>query len=250
MYEFSSRVRYSEVDPEWRMTLAALTKRMQDCSVFHSDSIGRGPEVWVAEKVGWVLVSWQILIRKIPVFGESVTTGTWAHRFHAMEGDRNFIVKNEAGELCAEANARFIYFDLAGQRPLRVPEEEMEKFGTEPALDTFVYAPRRMRLPKTEPLVCEPFAIQPMNIDTNHHVNNIAYIEMAVSLLPPESLVREMRVQYLSQARLGDTLVPKCFHEDTGEGKLFTVALEKTGGELCAIVAFLLAPLCPLNPSV
>ena len=122
MYEFSSRVRYSEVDPEWRMTLAALTKRMQDCSVFHSDSIGRGPEVWVAEKVGWVLVSWQILIRKFPVFGESVTTGTWAHRFHAMEGDRNFIVKNEAGELCAEANARFIYFDLAGQRPLRVPE--------------------------------------------------------------------------------------------------------------------------------
>jgi acyl-ACP thioesterase len=160
-----------------------------------------------------------------------------------MEGDRNFIMKNADGELCAEANARFIYFDLAGQKPLRVPEVEMEKLGTVPPLDTFTYAPRRMQLPKTDPVVCEPFAIQSMNIDTNHHVNNIAYIEMAVSLLPPESLVREMRVQYISQARLGDTLVPKCYCEDSEDGKMFTVSLEKADGELCAIVAFLLAPL-------
>ena len=54
MYEFTSKVRYSEITPDGCMTLAALTTRMQDCSVFHSEAIGRGPECWLKEDAGWI----------------------------------------------------------------------------------------------------------------------------------------------------------------------------------------------------
>ena len=46
MYEFDSRVRYSETDAQGRMTWLALMDYFQDCSVFHSEAVNLGVEVW------------------------------------------------------------------------------------------------------------------------------------------------------------------------------------------------------------
>jgi acyl-ACP thioesterase len=238
MYEFTSKVRYSEITPDGRMTLPALTTRMQDCSVFHSEAIGRGPECWIEQDRGWIIVSWQILIHRMPVFGESITTKTWAYRFHRIEGDRNFLVQDEEGRILAETNARYIYFDLKNQIPVPVPEEEQSGFGVEEPLRTFTYSPRKILLPKVEPEEVDPITVQPMSIDTNHHVNNIAYIQMADSCLPEGARVREMRIQYSQQAYLGDVLYRKLYRE---EGRL-AVSLEKEDGTVCAVVDFHMNP--------
>ena len=42
MYEFDSRVRYSETDAQGRMTWLALMDYFQDCSVFHSEAVNLG----------------------------------------------------------------------------------------------------------------------------------------------------------------------------------------------------------------
>ena len=76
-YEFTSRVRYSEIAPDGAMTLPAIVSRMQDCSVFHSDAVGRGPAFWLTDERGWIIVSWQIVFRGTPHFGEALTTRTW-----------------------------------------------------------------------------------------------------------------------------------------------------------------------------
>ena len=44
MYEFDSRVRYSETDAQGRMTWLALMDYFQDCSVFHSEAVNLGVE--------------------------------------------------------------------------------------------------------------------------------------------------------------------------------------------------------------
>ena len=45
MYSFESKVRYSEVGEDTRMTLYSVLNYFQDCSVFHSESVGRGTAV-------------------------------------------------------------------------------------------------------------------------------------------------------------------------------------------------------------
>ena len=45
MYAFESKVRYSEVGEDTRMTLYSVLNYFQDCSVFHSESVGRGTAV-------------------------------------------------------------------------------------------------------------------------------------------------------------------------------------------------------------
>ena len=42
MYEFKSRVRYSEIDHRGTMTLPALINYFQDSSTFHSEEAGLG----------------------------------------------------------------------------------------------------------------------------------------------------------------------------------------------------------------
>lgn len=41
MYAFESKVRYSEVGEDTRMTLYSVLNYFQDCSVFHSESVGK-----------------------------------------------------------------------------------------------------------------------------------------------------------------------------------------------------------------
>lgn len=60
MYEFNSRVRYSEIDHHGTLTLPALINYFQDCSTFQSEDVGLGTEVLKAEKRAWILSYWQV----------------------------------------------------------------------------------------------------------------------------------------------------------------------------------------------
>ena len=55
MYQFKSRVRFSEVDSHLNMTLPSIINYFQDCSTFHSDSIGQGIEVMMEQGYAWIL---------------------------------------------------------------------------------------------------------------------------------------------------------------------------------------------------
>ena len=44
MYTFDGRVRYSECDEHRNITLLSMINYLQDCTTFHSESIGRGIE--------------------------------------------------------------------------------------------------------------------------------------------------------------------------------------------------------------
>ena len=43
-YEFEARVRYSEIGHRGTMTIPALINYFQDCSTFHSETVGLGME--------------------------------------------------------------------------------------------------------------------------------------------------------------------------------------------------------------
>ncbi|MBQ6385613.1 MAG: acyl-[Lachnospiraceae bacterium] len=235
MFEFSSRVRYSEIGFDYHMKLSAIAGRMQDCSVFHSESIGFGPDMWEQEKAGWIILSWQILVHEYPAFGEPVITRTWPHSFRGFEGDRNFTLRDESGKIFAEANSRWIYFDVEAQKPRRVPEWMKEGFSTEPRLGHFEYSPRRLPVPDGEPAVYPSFAVVPTNIDTNHHVNNLQYIDMGAGYLPEGFWTRELRVEYVRQSVLGDILTPRVWEMEEG----VFVCLENEAGKTSANLQFL-----------
>lgn len=103
MYTFDSRVRYSEVGEDARITVNAIIDYMQDCTNFQSEDLGVGLEYHKKKQLMWVLNSWQIVIEKYPAMGEEITVGTQAYGFEKMFGYRNFLIIGQFGRMRCES---------------------------------------------------------------------------------------------------------------------------------------------------
>ena len=81
MYTFNSRVRYSEVDSDARLTLDGIINYMQDCTNFQSEDLGVGLDFHKERQIAWILNSWQIVIDEYPRMGENIIIGTQSYGF-------------------------------------------------------------------------------------------------------------------------------------------------------------------------
>lgn len=211
MYTFDSRIRYSETDHHRTVTLPGIINYFQDCSTFQSESIGYGIGRLKEEGRAWVLSYWQIVIGRYPEFGERVQTGTWATGFKGFLGYRNFQMLDGEGKRAAWAYSIWSYMDMKKGRPVRPEKDEIEAYGIEAPLE-MEYAPRKILLPETAE-EGEIFRVRKDQIDTNEHVNNCQYVQMALEALDKEIKVRQVRVEYKKSAVYNDSILPKIARE-------------------------------------
>lgn len=212
MYSFDSRVRYSEVDNEGKLTLTSILDYFQDCSSFQSEDLHVGLDFLKEKQVVWVLISWQIEVKRYPVMGEQIRVSTWPHKFSGFYGYRNFQMEAADGECLARANSLWALLDLGSGRPVKLLPEMVEAYRLEPPLP-MEECPRKMKLPE-QLQGKEPFAVHKFHLDTNQHVNNGKYILMAQEYLPAGFSVEKLRVEYKKSAVYGDTIFPYVTFEE------------------------------------
>lgn len=230
-YEMTGRIRYSEVDREKRITLPAIINYFQDCSIFQSEELKVGINHLAEHHEAWLLTSWQIVVERRPEMGEHITAATWAYKFQGIYGYRNFQLIGADGRPAAYANSIWVYMDMENGRPMKPGEKQIQLYDPEPALE-MDYAPRKIKLPK-ESLDGQAFPVQKYHIDTNGHVNNCQYIQMAMEILPEDISVTQVRVEYRKAAVYGDIIVPKI----AAEVNRTVVQLCAEHGEPFAVVA-------------
>lgn len=208
MYTFNSRVRYSEIDETGQLSITSIVNYLQDCSTLQSEDIGKGVSYLNLHKRAWWLSSWQIIIDRYPSLGEHITVGTWPYDFKGMYGYRNFVIKDQEGQYLVRANSIWFFYDLEAGRPVKVTEEDIRGYGagSEPKLE-MDYAKRRIAR-SDDRILGETITVEKHHIDTNHHVNNAQYVEMAKGILGSEFLIGELRVEYKKAAVYGDLVVP------------------------------------------
>lgn len=232
MYSYNSRVRYSEVDVNRELTVTGIINYLQDCSTFQSEDLNLGLDYLEEHHRAWWLSSWQILIGRRPVFGEEIVISTWPYDFKGMYGYRNFTIQDKEGGYLVRANSVWFFFDTAAGRPVKVREEDIRGYGTgnEKKLE-MEYAPRRIALPEAYE-EGKPIAVAVHHIDTNHHVNNAMYVEIAREALDEEIQIRELRVEYKKAAVLGNLIIPRI----SRQGDEATVALCDESGTPYAVI--------------
>ena len=207
VFEFPARIRYSEADHRGLLTLPGIINYFQDCSTFQSEELGIGMS-WLKEhRHAWVLTHWQIVVERYPRLAERIVAGTFASEFKGLTAKRFFFLRDEAGELIAKANSAWAFIDLETGRPVRPAPEDTAPYGTHEALP-MPREDRRVRVPESME-AREPIEVQRHQIDTNEHVNNGQYVQMALDLLPRDTAPRRVRVDYKLAAVLGDTIYPK-----------------------------------------
>lgn len=241
MYSFTSHVRYSEVDENWRLTIPALIDYLQDCSTFQSDLLGMGPEHIASTKLAWMLSAWKIEIRELPRFNDEIVVSTWATGFKGLRASRNFTVRRagdatDAGPI-VRADSSWFMFDSNKGRPVRTPENESAPYLADAEKDAPLDMPAIPHVVRIEdegePLV--PVQVTAAHLDTNHHVNNAQYVAIALGALGERMPAAPftLDVHYSQAAKLGDVIYPH-LHEQDGA---LTVTLDNADGKHYAIVS-------------
>lgn len=232
MYQMKRPVTYSDVGPDYKVDMAQIINYFQDCSCFHSDSLGVGLENM--DNIGkiWIMNGWQIIVDRYPKYGENITVGTWPYDFKGPMGLRNFIIDDAEGNRIARANSVWAIMDAATGRPARVDAELLETYKLEPK-EPMDYAGRKIKISGNFESL-DAFRVTKDCLDTNHHVNNGRFVAMAMEYLPENFRVRQIRVEYKHSAFHGDVLIPKC---QVADDKV-VVVIENAEGAVCVITEF------------
>ncbi len=231
MYEFQSRVRYSETDPQGGLSLTGIINYLQDCSTFQSESVGLGLDYLNARHQAWWLSSWQIVIDRLPQLGDAIRIGTWPYDFKGLYGYRNFYIRDMDGQYMVRANSIWFLFDTEAGRPVRAGEDQVRGYGELGERIPMDYAPRHIPLP-AEYTEGSPVTVARHHLDTNHHVNNAQYVQIAREYLPENFAAAELRVEYKKAAYQGDVMVPRISRVQEG----YVIALCDSAGSPHAIV--------------
>ena len=231
-YRFESRVRYSEIGMDRKLTLGAIINYFQDCSTFQSEECGNGIDYLQTQNRAWMILSWQIEILRRPMLGERIIVQTWPYEFKAFYGYRNFTLQDEQGAYLAKANSIWAFMNIESGRPAKVLPENISDYRMEPPLEMMNF-PRKIQAPE-DCARMDPFPVVRHHLDTNNHVNNGQYIAMADEYLPENFEVSALRVEYRAQAKLHDVIVPMVHREEDS----LTVSLCDETGKPYAVVVY------------
>lgn len=231
-YQFDSRVRYSEMDMEQKLTRMALVDYFQDCSTFQSEECSNGLAYLRGQGRAWMILSWQIEILRRPRLGEKITTATWPYGFKAFYGYRNYAMYDAVGDMLAKANSVWAFIDVETGHPARVTPEIIAGYQMGEKLP-MEECSRKIRVPE-EQVQRDALQVCLYHLDVNRHVNNGQYIRMAEEYLPAGFEPKRLRVEYRRQAKLHDMIVPMV-HE---EQDVIVVSLCDEQGSPYAIIEY------------
>ena len=234
MYEWKTRIRYSEVGTDGLLTMCSLIDYFQDCVNLDSDDRKVGYWELSKKNLGWILLTWQIEVKRYPRMGETVVISTAPHGFRGTFGYRNFLMHDEAGELLAVADSTWMLMDFTAMKPVRPSDDILNAYELEERYP-MEYSRAKIVLGDNKEEQ-EHFYVGVHHLDTNHHVNNGQYVAMAQQYLPDGYVVNRLRVEYRKQAMLGDEIAPWVSCEDgaykvsinNGEDAAFAVLLFET----------------------
>ncbi len=231
MFNFEAKVRYSELNEERIVRPDAIVNYLQDCTTFHSDSLGADVDFYMTEKKVWVLNSWQIEIKRQLEANEIIKVCTWPYDFSGAYGHRNFLIKDSEGYDVVQANTLWVFTDLNTGRPVKVPEDITKFYTLEEKID-MNYLDRKIKLPEGIFGISEDSVpVRKHFIDSNGHVNNAKYIACAAEYIPDGFKVERIRAEYKCSAKYGDIFYPMVYTKEKENGTISLWVSLNSGNE-------------------
>ena len=213
-YSFENKVRFSETADREKLSVGNIIDYMQDCTNYHSESLGLGIGYQIRTGRAWILNSWQIRLNGDIRLGDTVRTTTWPCGFDKVFGYRNFTMANTAnpGDFLVEAESTWIIMDVETGRIAKIEQGDTERYVCEPSLSGDLK--KKKILPGTEYAEQTACMVRRYQLDINGHMNNSWYVKIAEEYVPQDRAVTFVRVEYKKAARLGDVIIPFVYNDD------------------------------------
>jgi len=219
-------VHYYEADSRQRLTLPSLVRYFEDIAILHSASQGLDLAHYRDNHCGWMLLKWDVTVRSLPSFSQTVRIGTKVNAIRKFLADRRFVMTDERGAVLAEGSSNWLLVDTDRRRPMKVSEDYCARFSVSPDSEASFVAIDDVAFPSPVPAGSDSRSVRVGygDIDTNRHVNNVSYLGWSLDSLTHEFLddrsPARMRAQYRKELVVGnDAMVVSSVSEsESGDG--------------------------------
>ncbi len=172
-----------ECDRNGTLRLLTLMNIFQDTADSHASLLGVGIEHCRAHGLAWVGSNYQIEIERMPGWHEKITVESWPAVEKKLSAVRDFLIRDEKGQVIIRASSQWVLIDFAKKRPVCLHDNlPAYKVIDERVIDTDF---ARLPTPTREDCL-EFFKVRYDDIDVNQHVNNAVYPLWATEAVPTD----------------------------------------------------------------
>ena len=202
------KINIFNVDSDHICKFSSLVDFLWDIVISQSDSLGETNEGFVHNQCIWVLLKYDITIYEYPKFKDTITVDTKVIGAKKFYGYRQNTIKNSEGKVIGEVFSTAILIDFENRRPMRISSEQGEVYGLNRELHEVPPLDDIPKIKKEDYL--KDYPVRYSDIDSNGHVNNVKYMEMAIDTLPRSILneykIFNIKVLFKKETTDGDTL--------------------------------------------
>lgn len=204
MYSFSYRIRYSECDSDMMLKYDKIIDLLQDTSTFHSEDVGLGIYNMKEKNLGFIILSWDIIIDDRPRLNEKVKVLTGIVKKKGLYIEREFVILKKDKEI-VKAHSIWIVLDLNKVTPIPIDDSYIDKFTLDKMLP-YDFNDRKLKSGDENSLLSS-FVVDKNMIDSNNHMNNQRYVEKALEYLPLfNKKISRISISYIKEAILNDKI--------------------------------------------
>ena len=218
------------------LKLETILKILENSGNRHSDLAGDAILAGSAGGTAWILTDWYVELDSCPKYGDTVSAKTWSQGATSLFGTSREFEFYCNGNLCGRGTTRWVLFDLNANRPAKVTEDLLEKYGPEKKA---VFAESKLPKITIPDEFSNEVSIVPRrnDIDFNHHVHNLVYVDYAMEALPQDVYkshsFKKIRITYKAAVKAGETIVAKYANLDGSH----IVCIYGTDGALKTVIS-------------
>lgn len=229
MNSYSKKVtlKYSDIGIANKLNLKSLIKYLQDAAGEHSDLAGYGISNIEKTHLAWLVLNWKVKMISHPHYNEEITIKTWARSLEKVYSYRDFEILDSDNNLVAIASSKWLLVDSDTKKIKHITEDIVNSYGLNNKAVFNVSLDEKPKVPENNSLNFT-YKVQRRDIDTNHHVNNLFYIDFALETIPENIYLsnefNNIEIFYKKEIKYGEII--NCYYSFEDNKHIVTIKSE------------------------
>jgi medium-chain acyl-[acyl-carrier-protein] hydrolase len=220
IFKYETNIEFCDIDEFNNLSIKGLVRILGEVAGLHSDLVGYGLTQIPQTHLSWMILNWRVQLLSTPAWNSRLIVKTWARDFSRIASHRDFEVYDTSNNLVAIASSKWILVNTDTMKLTKITPEisnAYEMYNKSVFPDEIDDTSQDIE----NSMLSYEYKITQRDIDTNHHVNNLYYIDYGIDSLPQNidfTKIKNLDIIYKKQFKKGDVI--KClytFDENTNK---------------------------------